>query len=207
MILADHTNNRNEKKLGEYLLVSDGTVRNFIQKHQDSSSNGNPKKRIGEILVEEGRLTQEELENSLKKQRTDRLSRCSIFAGLSTMELITLSRFFTEVSYPVGKTFIMQGEEDPSLFIIASGTVKVFRINNAGEEISIAKVGVGEPIGEMGYFSGGRRTACVRTLEPTQLLQAQYTDLTNYFENVPHVALAFTAMIKKRKEELEQLES
>ena len=57
----------------------------------------------------------------------------------------------------------MQGEEDPSLFVIASGLVEVFRLDNAGDEIPIAQVGAGEPIGEMGYFAGGVRTACVRT--------------------------------------------
>jgi CRP-like cAMP-binding protein len=101
----------------------------------------------------------------------------------------------------------MQGEEDPSLFIIACGLVEVFHLDNAGNETSIAKVGAGEPIGEMGYFTGGVRNACVRTLEATQLLQAQYKDLTDYFENVPRVALAFTTIIKQRKKEMEQLVS
>ena len=36
-------------------------------------------------------------------------------------------------------------------------------------------------------------------------IQAQYEDLTSYFENVPRVALAFTTVIAQRKKEMDQL--
>ena len=101
----------------------------------------------------------------------------------------------------------MQGEKDPSLFVIATGLVEIFHLDNAGNEISISKIGAGEPVGEMGYFASNIRTACVRTLETTQLLQAQYEDLTDYFENVPRVALAFTAVVEQRKKEMDQVVS
>ncbi len=71
----------------------------------------------------------------------------------------------------------------------------------------IATVGAGEPIGEMGYFAGGVRTSCVRTLETTQLIRAEYKDLTDYFENAPRVALAFTTVVEHRKKEMEHLVS
>ena len=202
----DKLNDTGEHKLGEYLLVSDGTINNVVEKQFHASFTGaSENKRIGEVLVEEGILTQEELDNSIKQQRIARLAACPIFTTLSSTDLAALSKFFTEVSYPPNETFMMQGEEDPSLFVIATGLVEVFRLDNAGNEISIAKVGAGEPIGEMGYFAGGVRTACVRTLETTQLLQAQYEDLTDYFENVPRVALAFTTVVEQRKKEMDQL--
>ncbi len=202
----DKLSDTGEHKLGEYLLVSDGTISNVVEKQFHSSFTGTGEnKRIGELLVEEGILTQEELDNSIRQQRIARLAACPIFATLPSTDLAALSKFFTEVSYPPNETFIMQGEEDSSLFVIATGLVEVFHLDNAGNEISIAKVGAGEPIGEMGYFTGGVRTACVRTLETTQLLQAQYKDLTDYFENVPRVALAFTTVVEQRKKEMEQL--
>ena len=202
----DKLSDTGEHRLGEYLLVSDGTINNVVEKQFHSSFTGTGEnKRIGELLVQEGILTQEELDNSIRQQRIARLAACPIFTTLSSMDLAALSKFFTEVSYPPNETFIMQGEEDSSLFIIATGLVEVFHLDNAGNETSIAKVGPGEPIGEMGYFTGGVRTACVRTLETTQLLQAQYKDLTDYFENVPRVALAFTTVVEQRKKEMDQL--
>ena len=203
---ANDLSDTSEHKLGEYLVVSKGAINNVVEKQITSSSGGPSKrKRIGELLVEQGVLTQEELDNSIKKQRIARLASCPIFATLSTIELAALSKLFTEVGYPANETFIIQGEIQPSLFIIASGLVEVFHLDNSGNETSIATVGAGEPIGEMGYFAGGIRTSCARTLETTQLIQAQYKDLTGYFENVPRVALAFTTVISQRKKEMEQL--
>ena len=202
----DDLNKTGEHKIGEYLAVSKGAINNVVEKQFHSSFTGAGEgKRIGELLVEEGVMTQEELDDSLRKQRVARLLACPIFATLSSIELTSLSRSFTEVSYPSNETFIIQGEDDPTLFVIAYGLVEVFRLDNAGNEIPIARVGAGEPIGEMGYFAGGLRTAYVRTLEPTQLLKAQYSDLTDFFENVPRVALAFTTVVEQRKKEMEEL--
>lgn len=208
MLAANDLSDTGEHKLGEYLVVSKGAINNVVEKQITSSSGGARKrKRIGELLVEQGVLTQEELDNSIKKQRVARLASCPIFATLSTIELAALSKLFTEVGYPANETFIIQGEMQPSLFIIASGLVEVFHLDNAGNETLIATVGAGEPIGEMGYFAGGVRTSCVRTLETTQLIRAEYKDLTDYFENAPRVALAFTTVVEHRKKEMEHLVS
>lgn len=190
-----------QERLGDYLLASDATINNVIKKRSLTPHNHKGKERIGEMLVEEGILTQEELENSLRKQRAQRIAKCVIFQTLSQPELFALSRVFTEISYPPDTVFIVQGDEDPSMFLIGSGLVEVFRLTNTGQEVSIATVGAGEPIGEMGYFSDGIRSSCVRTLETTHLLRAEYKNLTKYFENVPHVALAFSKIIQQRQKE------
>lgn len=195
------------KKLGDYLVVSKAAISNAVEKQISSYTSGAKLKPIGELLVEQGVITKEELENSLRNQRIARLAGCPIFASLSKTELAALSKNFTEVSVGPGEQFIMQGEDDPSMYVIASGLVEVYKIDNAGNEIHIAKVGSGEPIGEMGYFSGGLRTACVRALEPTQLVKAEYDKLTEYFTNVPRVALAFTQVVEHRRKEMERIVS
>ena len=193
------------KKLGDFLVVSKGAISNAVEKQISSFASEGTLKPIGELLVEQGVITREELENSLRNQRIARLAGCPIFASLSKTDLAALSKNFTEISVGPGEQFIMQGEDDQSMYVIASGLVEVFRIDNAGNEISIAKVGSGEPIGEMGYFSGGKRTACVRAVEPTQLLKADYEKLTDYFTNVPRVALAFTQVVEHRRKEMERI--
>ena len=180
------------KKLGDFLVVSRGTISNAVEKQIAAYTQGEKVKPIGELLVELGIITREELDNSIRNQRIARLAGCPIFAPLSRPDLAALSKHFTEVSVAPGVRFITQGDEDRYLYVVAYGLVEVYKIDNQGNEITIAMVGAGEPIGEMGYFSGGKRTACVRAIEPTQLVKAKYDDLTHYFENVPRVALAFT---------------
>ena len=195
------------KKLGNYMVVSKAAISNAVEKQISTFTKDGKVKHLGELLVEEGVITREELENSLRNQRIARLAGCPVFASLARSELAAMSKHFHEVSVAPGDQFIMQGEDDPSLYIIASGLVEVYRIDNAGNEIHIAKVGTGEPIGEMGYFSGGKRTACVRAIEPTQLVKADYDDLTEYFTNVPRVALAFTQVVEQRRKDMERITS
>jgi len=193
------------KKLGDFLVVSKGAISNAVEKQITTYASSGKLKPIGEILLEQGIITKEELDNSIRNQRIARLAGCPVFASLSKIELSALSKYFTEVHVAPGEQFIMQGEEDPSMYVIGSGLVEVYRIDNAGNEIPIAQVGEGEPIGEMGYFSGGKRTACVRAIQPTLLLKANYNDLTHYFENVPRVAMAFTQVVEHRRRQLENI--
>jgi len=194
-----------EKRLGNFLVVSRGTISNAVEKQIAAYVQGERFKPIGEILIEQGLITREELEASLRNQRIARLAGCAVFSPLSRTELAALSKHFNEISVVPGEIFIMQGDEDRYLYVIAYGLVEVYRIDNQGKEIPIGKVGPGEPVGEMGYFTGGKRTACVRAIEPTQMIRAKYDDLTHYFENVPRVALAFTQIIEHRRKEIERI--
>ena len=193
------------KKLGDFLIIARGNINNAVEKQIAAYAHGEKVKPIGELLVEQGIISREELENSLRNQRIARLAGCPVFAPLSRSDLAALSKHFTEVSVAPGQQFITQGDDDPYLYVIAYGLVEVYKINNLGQEITIAMVGTGEPIGEMGYFSGGKRTACVRAIEPSQLVRARYDDLTHYFESVPRVALAFTQVVDYRRKELARL--
>ena len=196
------TDDKKAEKIGKYLLVSSGTINDIVEQQLlNSFTDSESEKRIGDTLVEKGILSQSDLEEGIRRQRIARLAACPVFESLEPVELAAISKCFKEVSVPAGEIFIMQGQKDPALFIIASGQVEVFKLDNTGHEIPIAEVGAGEPIGEMGYFSGGIRTACVRTLELTHLLRVEYSDLTSYFEKVPRVALAFADVVKQRKRE------
>ena len=128
-----------------------------------------------------------------------------MFSALTDTELSALSSRFKEITVPAGEQFIIQDQPDPTLYIIASGKVEVYRTDLDGNFTHIAYVEPPEPIGEMGYFQGGIRTASVRAVQTTQLLKAEYSDLTHYFENVPRVAHAFLQMVEARRRETEEI--
>jgi len=206
--MTDNDSHRSKsKRLGDYLVISKGAINSAIEQQINAFTRGEEVGKLGETLLKNGVITQEDLDASLRRQRMERLERCPVFSSMTKTDLYALSKHFTEVSVAPGETFIMQGEDDPSLFVIASGRVEVYRVDNAGNETHIAEVGEGEPIGEMGYFTGEPRAACVRAIEPAQLLRAEYEKLTHYFENVPRVALAFTKVVESRQRVLEELTS
>lgn len=187
--------------LGEYLPCSRGSIRIGMQKKRDAKLRGQIQKRLGEILIDLDMINREELDNALRRQRADRLGLCPVFESLNSAELSAIGNHFSEVSLDTEKQFIFEGESDPTLYILVDGKLEVFTKDDNGDEIHIAYVDPVEPIGEMGYFQDGIRTASVRAVSPTELLSAAYKDLTHYFEHVPHVAHAFLDVIKRRQAE------
>lgn len=193
------------RKLGGYLVCSPAILQNAVKKQGQSLKRGQPPRRIGELLVENGDITPDELETALRRQRVDRLRQSPVFSMLSEAELSAISSRFSEVSVPAGQQFIIQDEPDPTLFIIAAGQVEVYRTTLDGKHIHIANVGPPEPIGEMGYFQGGKRTASVRAIGDVELLRADYSGLTHYFEHVPRVAHAFMRIVELRRRATQQV--
>ncbi|NKB38782.1 MAG: cyclic nucleotide-binding domain-containing protein [Gammaproteobacteria bacterium] len=193
------------KRFGDYLIVSPGTLQNAVKRQGQALKQGLTPRHIGELLVENGDITQEEHDNALKRQRIDRLACSPVFSMLSKTELAAISSRFKEITVPAGRQFIIQDEPDPTLYIIASGKVEVYRTNLDGSHLHIAHVEPYEPIGEMGYFQGGVRTASVRAVDNVECLCAEYSALTHYFENVPRVAHAFMDIVQFRQQQMEEL--
>lgn len=194
------------RRLAEYLACAPGTIKAALQRQAASPSSDGQPRRLGEILQEQGSVSADELDTAIKRQRVDRLRKCYVFSSLSQPELTALSTRFREVTVPEGYQFIIQDEEDPTLYVLASGKAEVYRTDIDGNWMHIAYIEPGAPIGEMGYFQGGRRTASVKAIERCELLCANYEDLTHYFENVPRVAHAFMTLVQERQREMERIQ-
>ncbi len=193
------------RRIGDYLVVSSPVLQNAVKKQGQELKRSSKSRPLGEILLEDGDISKEELELAIRRQRIDRLRHCPVFATLSNMELAAISTRFTEVSVPPGRQFIVQDEPDPTLYVIAKGKVEVYRTTPEGRHIHIALVSPPEPIGEMGYFQGGIRTASVRAIDATELLRADYSTLTHYFEHVPRVAHEFMRIVDRRRRATEEV--
>lgn len=193
------------KRFGNYLVISQGTLQNAVKRQGQMLKQGLKPKHIGQILLENGDITRDELDTAIRKQRVDRLSCSPVFSMLSKTELAAISSRFIEITVAPGKQFIIQDQPDPTLYIICAGKVEVYRTNLDGSHVHIAYVEPYEPIGEMGYFQGGVRTASVRAIDAVECLRADYSALTHYFENVPRVAHAFMEIVQFRQKETEAL--
>jgi hypothetical protein len=204
-VVTDENTMQSAKRFGAYLVVSKGALQNAVKRQGQALKLGRQPKHIGELLIESGEITKEEHETAVRRQRIDRLACSPVFSMLSKTELAAISTRFKEVNVPAGRQFIIQDEPDPTLYIIASGKVEVYRTNLDGSHFHIAFVEPYEPIGEMGYFQGGIRTASVRAVDNVECLRADYSALTHYFENVPKVAHAFMQIVQQRRQDTERL--
>ncbi len=188
------------RRLGEYLTCSRGSIVIAMKKKLEALERGDNKKGLGEFLLELGIISQDELDNALRRQRADRIALCPVFNSLTNTELHAIGNHFVEVGFGSGEQFITEGKNDPTLYILVEGQLEVFTKDKNGKNIHIAYINPVETIGEMGYFQGGIRTASVKATKQSELLRAPYLNLTHYFEHVPRVANAFLEVIQRRQE-------
>jgi GAF domain-containing protein len=187
----------NSRRLGEYLDCSNQAIQAVLSK-QSSGRDGAATKRLGELLLEDEAISLDELLAGIQAQRVDRLRACPLFTSLSDDDLVELSAVFQEVSAPPDQSLITQDDRDPYLYVLGSGRLEVFRNDEDEHTTTLARVFPGEPVGEMGYFTNGVRSASVRALDTVQLLRASYEDLTDCFESNANVATAFMDVVTNR---------
>ncbi|GIQ70018.1 transcriptional regulator [Xylanibacillus composti] len=94
---------------------------------------------------------------------------------------------FTERHYPKGQVLYFHGDEGNEMYIVKSGTLKIYR-QNEEQEIIFGHQFPGEVIGELEVFHyDNRRTASVAALEETVLWMIKKPDLLELTKLYPDI--------------------
>lgn len=94
----------------------------------------------------------------------------NIFKGLPLSTLKIIKELLKERQYASGHLLIEQGERSDFAYFILDGGVRIFRLTEGGDEISVGILGPGEIVGEMGLIDDSPRSASVITLKSTKAL-------------------------------------
>lgn len=86
-------------------------------------------------------------------------------AGRQDSKPIILERSF----YPKGTMIIREGDYAGRAFLVQAGEVSI-TIAKDGKDVELARIGVGEIVGELGVLQGGKRSANVVAAEDTTLI-------------------------------------
>jgi ATP-binding cassette, subfamily B, bacterial len=116
-----------------------------------------------------------------------RLAEITLFSGLPEAFLSLIASMFATENVRAGALLVQQGDIGDRFFLLARGMAEVFRIDENGEEQSLAILGDGDSFGEIALLAERPRTATVRamlectvlTLTKVQLetLMAQHHEL------------------------------
>lgn len=90
--------------------------------------------------------------------------------------------------YRKGVLLINEGDCNDTLFVILSGRVKAYSVDERDHEIIYGVYGAGEMVGEM-CLDGGPRSASVITLEPSVCAVVTRAALLEHIKNHPEFAL------------------
>ncbi|MBD0382353.1 Crp/Fnr family transcriptional regulator [Paenibacillus sedimenti] len=117
------------------------------------------------------------------------LQNVPLFQELSEEDLLGLAPLFIEKKVKKGSILFLEGDDGEELFLIKSGVVKIYRLDEA-KEIILALFREGDFFGEMSLISSGlTRSATAETLEACTLYALKRSVFVQYMEKSPKLCL------------------
>jgi len=130
-----------------------------------------------------------------------------LFAELDADALGLLAARLRRRRLPGGTPVVYKGDPSGSLYLIASGRVKVHQATVSGDEVILDVKGRGDFFGEMSLLDGQPRSADVSTLEASELLLLDGEALREMITQQPAVAWTLLKLLSQRlREQNEQAE-
>lgn len=117
------------------------------------------------------------------------IARAPLFASLPLSAIEDLTERVSVRRCAASETVVSQDEAGDSMFVIASGRVRVVIFGENGREVTLSTLRTGDGFGEMSVFDGQSRSAHCIALEPTALLVLSREDLLLHIASHPRTAL------------------
>jgi len=123
-----------------------------------------------------------------------------LFEVLSEEERDALVREMELESHDEGSVIISEGQPGASMYVIASGEVKVFTHGAGGSSVYLARLGEGDFFGEVSMLTGKPRTATITAAQRTELLRLDKEKLDNALAMYPGIRNVLNEFYQRRAE-------
>ncbi|MCC7494274.1 MAG: cyclic nucleotide-binding domain-containing protein [Fimbriimonadaceae bacterium] len=140
------------------------------------------------------------------------LRRLPLFAGLAEADLDQLCGVTEPVLVPAGDLLLAEGSAGDSMYVVVEGEFEVTqraaqsRRRAAGhDEVTLARCGPGEVLGEISLLDGSPRTASVRALRDSRLIMIRQDALLRVLAANPSMVLAIVRGVTMRLRNTESL--
>ena len=135
------------------------------------------------------------------------LKKVPIFMSMNGEELELLAESCKRLHFNQGDAIINQNDPGDSLYVIADGVVSVQLDLKNGDRKTVSRLGVGDFFGEMSLMTGEPRTAHIITESPTVVINVEKDVIKKIFTNNAHFFDTVSAILAKRKVDLENLKT
>ena len=128
------------------------------------------------------------------------------FPGMEEADLAALAAVAELRSYPADTVLCREGEPGETFYAIVSGQVEVVKQLDADAHEVLNRPGPGHFVGEIALVQEGPRTATVRTLEPTTMLEVGHKDFVDMLHSSAPMAVRVMLLITPRLREIDLAE-
>jgi len=124
-----------------------------------------------------------------------------LFGPLDDNTFSGIQTFFEWVDVHGGTCLFRQGDPGDSMYVLASGRLRVFRKHLNGYGESIAEIAAGETVGEMALITGEPRNADVIAMRDSVLARISLKDFERLTAIYPQALLHISKLIIERLKE------
>jgi signal transduction histidine kinase len=124
--------------------------------------------------------------------------------GLAEEDLDILSRAAVERSLPAGAIICQEGDPGDAVYFIVQGRVEIVKRLDDESERRLHGAGPGEYFGEMAILQEGARTATVRTVEPTTILEIDQGPFLTVLGRSPSLGVRILVSLTNRLRDADQ---
>lgn len=121
-----------------------------------------------------------------------------LFDELGISEITVLLESSHAKKFPKNSVIINDGDITDSLYIIVSGSVKIFLTDDNGKEVILNVQSEGEFLGELALLDNQPRSASVKTLEPCEFIVISKQSFDQCLLSNPAMALKMMSTLTKR---------
>jgi CRP-like cAMP-binding protein len=126
------------------------------------------------------------------------IERSPLFSALDAAELAFLLERIVSRKYSAGETVFSEGEPCAGLYVVESGSVRIFKSSSGGREQVLTIEGGGGSIAELPVFDGGSYPASAAAMEESVLLFVSKQNFQALCLAHPQVALKVLKIVGAR---------
>ena len=126
------------------------------------------------------------------------LENISLFAGLNEDDLATLRQHIVRKNYPRNTVVLTQGDKTSSLYLIDTGSVKVYVSDKDGNEFILGILEAKDYFGELALLDEDPRAASVMTIEPCCFGIITQQDFLAWTRRRPEILMNLIKALVKR---------
>ena len=131
--------------------------------------------------------------------KIDFLKTTALFKMLQDKDIEAFAEFASLRNFAKGESLFLSQSSPEGLFLVKSGSVKVFVISpNSGREVILTIERVGQAVAELPSFDGGLYPANADALEATEILFIGQADIDGILSTKPTVAFHFLRLFGRR---------
>lgn len=126
------------------------------------------------------------------------LRKLPLFAGLNDSELQALAQRAGEHRFAPDQMLFWEGEPCAGIYLIAEGSVKIFKTSPSGREMMLALESAPSTVAELPLFDGGPYPASVRAVDAVLTYFINKAEFQQVCRQFPDVGLKMLAVVGRR---------